>query len=207
MSAATTTEAPDVEKPSRAGRLLDLVRRLIDYGKELAATLQLRPTEPGIASVTRFFGITDIALILARITSGLHRAQVLEARLVRNAKHLDAPPRLARVRTPRAPRAAPPANHNPLLAQLPTSEQIAAKVRRQPIGVVIADICRDLGIAPSHPLWRELSRVIIKHGGSLAALLKHTLDQVCPLPAPAKTAGSRSASPTARRTSVSTGPP
>jgi hypothetical protein len=24
------------------------------------------------------------------------------------------------------------------------------------VGVVIADICRDLGIVPSHPLWGEV---------------------------------------------------
>jgi hypothetical protein len=42
-------------------------------------------------------------------------------------------------------------------------------VRRRPVGAVIADICRDLGILPSHPLWRELSEAIIRLGGSLAA--------------------------------------
>ena len=45
---------------------------------------------------------------------------------------------------------------NTRLTHLPTPEQIAATVRRQPIGAVFADICRDLGIPPSHPLWREL---------------------------------------------------
>ena len=57
---------------------------------------------------------------------------------------------------------------DPRLARLPTPEQIAAAVRRQPIGAVIADICRDLGIMPNHPLWRELQLAIIGHGGNLA---------------------------------------
>jgi hypothetical protein len=30
--------------------------------------------------------------------------------------------------------------------------------------------CRDLGIMPSHPLWRELQIAVIRHGGSLARL-------------------------------------
>lgn len=210
MSAAATTEAPCPEKPSHAGRLLDLVHRLIDYGKELAATLRRCHTDPALPSLTRPFGTADIALILARITSGLHRAEALEARLIRNAKRLDAEARPARVAATRAPRpaaVAPPANDHPYPAQLPTPEQIAAKVRRQPIGVVIADICRDLGITPSHPLWRELSLVIMRHGGSLAALLKHMFDQVFPLPAPVRAVDARSASPITRLAPGSTGPP
>ena len=61
-------------------------------------------------------------------------------------------------------------------ACLPTPEQIAAEVRRRPIGAVIADICRDLGIMPNHPLWRELRDAIIRYGGSLARLVKDICD-------------------------------
>ena len=78
---------------------------------------------------------------------------------------------------------------------LPTPEQIAAEVRRRPIGAVIADICRDLGIMPNHPLWRELRDVIIRYGGNLASLVKDICEQafqrpalswpLSPLPAPA----------------------
>ena len=66
---------------------------------------------------------------------------------------------------------------------MPTPEQIAAEVRRRPIGAVIADICRDLGVMPSHPLWRELRIVIIRNGGSLANLVKDILDRAIQLPA------------------------
>ena len=55
---------------------------------------------------------------------------------------------------------------------MPTPEQIAAEVRRRPIGAVIADICRDLGIMADHPLWRELRLAVILHGGSLAAFVR-----------------------------------
>ena len=81
MSATeATTAAP---KPSRAGRLICLVRQLIDYGRQLAATLR-NNQHP--------FSASDIALILARITRGLLRAEALEARIIRTAAKLDAEP-------------------------------------------------------------------------------------------------------------------
>src|SRR5271165_1561208 len=144
--APTPTDQP---KPSRTGRLLDLVRRLIDYGKELAASLHQRAaTDP--RSVVRLFGTADLALILLRITRGLLRANALETRLVQTAARLDAGP------TPRSA----PAQHKPRSArlavsrpedpdaplELPTEAEIAAWVRCRPIGAVVADICRDLGI-------------------------------------------------------------
>ena len=62
--------------------LLDLVRRLIDYGKELAATLHQRVADnPYFAPFN--FGTNDLELILARISRGLQRANALEERLVR----------------------------------------------------------------------------------------------------------------------------
>ena len=158
MTAAANVPDPPTQ-PSRSTNLLGLVRKLIDYGKELAATIRRRAfTDPG--SVISCFGTADVAQILARISRGLHRADALEARLLRNADRLDAAPRGASSPgMPRAPRqaAAPSAGEaDARITHLPTPEQIAAKVRRQPIGAVIADICRDLGILPSHPLWREL---------------------------------------------------
>jgi hypothetical protein len=174
MSDAPPAASPD-PPPSRVGRLLALVRKLIDYGRDLAAKVQRRdPT-----TETRHFDTGDISLILARITQGLHRAQVLEERLVRNGAHPDSP---RRTRTtlaahkPRAPRPAEPASQpDDPRAQLPTAEEIAIEVRRRPIGAVLADICRDLGILPSHPLWRELSEAIMFNGGNLARLVKEII--------------------------------
>jgi hypothetical protein len=180
MSAATTAPTPTTE-PSRAGRLLDLVRKLIDYGKELAATLRHHSATIDLAAATRPFGTRDIALILARITRGPHLANALEARLVQNAARLDAAPRpratpaAARPAAAGRPPAAPSAYAR--LAHLPTPEQIAAEVRRRPIGAVIADICRDLGIMPSHPLWREVQMAMIRYGGSLANLVRDLIHQ------------------------------
>jgi hypothetical protein len=182
------TEAPADPQPSRAGRLLGLIRQLIDYGRQLATTLRINP---------HAFGTSDIALILARITRGLLRAEALEARVIRDTARLDAdpaPPHAPSHRSPpartadrptdaTASREAPVPGLDPGLDPgicLPTSEQIAAEVRRRPIGAVIADICRDLGIMPSHPLWPELQRLIIRYGGNLANLVKDILNRAFP---------------------------
>ena len=60
---------------------------------------------------------------------------------------------------------------DPRLARLPTEQEIAAEVRRRPVGAVIVDICRDLGIRPGdcdRPFWDELCHAIIAYGGRLA---------------------------------------
>jgi hypothetical protein len=169
------------------------VRRLIDYGKELADTLRQRGTATVPAIRISGFGTSAIALILARITQGLHRAHALEARLIRNAARLDAEARPCRAASPRKPRLARPAPQpaDPAaacLAHLPTPEQIAAEVRRRPIGAAIADMCRDLGIVPSHPLWREAMIEIISYGGSLATLFNNTIERVRAFHSPGPTA-------------------
>ena len=104
---------PGEDRPSRFAHLLGLVRKLIDYGKELAATLQQRATNADLAAVTLPFGTRDIALILARITRGLLRANALEARVVALAARPDAPPAPSRAPAQRAPRAPRPAAVRP----------------------------------------------------------------------------------------------
>jgi hypothetical protein len=46
------------------------------------------------------------------------------------------------------------------------------------VGAVLADICRDLGIVPSNPLWRELSLAIIEQGGNIATRFKDTFKRL-----------------------------
>jgi hypothetical protein len=184
MSAAaiTPTDLPTpaaADQPSHTARLLSLVRKLIDYGRSLAASLQQPNPASDLADATRHFGISSIALILSRITRGLLRAAALEAGLERGKACLDIAPRPLAARTPHLPRPAQPAAEpaqsgacppDAGLALLPTPAQIAAEIRRRPAGAVIADICRDLGIMPSHPLWREISELVVRHGGNLATL-------------------------------------
>ena len=192
MSAATSADLPP---PTRSGGLLSLVRKLIDYGRELAATLRQCAVPHDTAHLRRSFGTCDLAVILARITQGLRRAGLLEERIVGAAARLDAEPQPKPTPSPRTPRArpceaappaprqtqAPAADTDPRLAHLPTPDEIAAMVRRQPIGAVLADICRDLGIVPSHKLWHELHAAIDKYGGNFVRLVMDRIAQVAPI--------------------------
>ena len=177
--------AAETDTPTRAGRLLNLLRKLIDYGKELAASLHQRSETADLQPIMRAFGTRDIARILARITCGLLRAQALEDKVHQNAARLDAPLQppnpqpAASTRSPSAPRTPQDRQLGPDLAllSLPTPDQIAAKVRCQSIGAVIADICRDLGIMPNHPLWRELQALIDEYRGNYASLVIEILNR------------------------------
>jgi hypothetical protein len=194
MSDAAATA--DLPPPSRSGRLLALVRKLVDYGKQLATSFRERPTPNSPRHLERLYGTSDIAVILARIAQGLLRARYLEEKITTTAARLDAEPRPKPTPSPRASRTVPCAaqprapSHQPepqptdtaaLLARLPTADQIAAKVRRQKIGAVLADICRDLGIPPSHPLWDELHRAINEYGGNFSRLYFDWLEQAFPI--------------------------
>jgi hypothetical protein len=206
--------ATGADAPSRTGRLLSLVRTLIDYGRQLATTLQQRTAATSLADVTRHFGTIDIGEILARITRGLIRAAALEARLASRLARQQAAPAAPSAPSPRRPRGARPVDRGASAddtgpTRLPTPEDIAAEVRRRPVGAVIADICRDLGIVPSNPLWRELSLAIIDNGGNLATLFKDTYRRISiwltDPPAPAHPAGPEPHLPFA--VTPGTGPP
>jgi hypothetical protein len=191
MSDAPITP-PTQDTQSSIARVLDLVRRLIDYGRELAATLAQSSVTPDLGATARAFGTRDIRLILARITLGLLRANALEARLVQCAEHPESAPAARgaptervgpgvrpedRQRTAAAPATQRTGAARLDLTHLPTPEQIAAEVRRRPIGTVIADICRDLGIMADHPLWQKLNWAILRHGGSLVPLYKDIMQR------------------------------
>ena len=191
MSGAPTAPA---SQPSRAGGLLGLVRKLVSYGTFLAATIRQRGLGNHPLIQGRQFGTTNIALILARIARGLLRAAALEARLHRSAARLDAPPpprapqlRVASAatepRTPRQRAGSSDTDNEALLAHPPTLEEIAAD-RRRPIGEVFADIVRDLGMVPAHPLWRELAPAILLERGRYAALVINLMDRLDRMPIP-----------------------
>jgi hypothetical protein len=205
MSAAATANPP---KPSRAAGLLHLIARLIDCGKELAAALRQHGAA-ALRPVGCNFGTDDIALILARIARGLLLATALQERVQSSAARLDADPQPARPsasRKPSALRAATPPRAtltDPRLDALPTAEELARDIRRRPIGAVLADICRDLGILPSHPLWRDLQMAIIRFDGNGTRLLVDIIDrQFAPL-----IAAEAAASLPPAATPASTGPP
>jgi hypothetical protein len=196
---ATSAASPDqpgvgMDMPTRIGCVLRLVRRLIDYGRQVADTVQQRASAPGFARFARPFGTTDLAVILARITRGLRRAAALETRLCRRAARdqplASKPFRTSPTHEPRPARrpatqpAAPPKSRttDPRLANLPTEDEIAAEVRRRPIGAVIVDICGDLGIAPGQldrAFWEEISHAIMMYGGSLSRFLRNLHTGLC----------------------------
>jgi hypothetical protein len=191
MSAALARPAPASHPdPDRAAdhtpspqRFAGLLRRVFDYGKQLLVAVRLRSACPEFPRLAKPFGTADLRRILARISAAIGRALLLEEGFLRQAglgHHAVPPPvRNPSARKPRAARpdampeqdAAPaqPARRtdNPLV---PTAAQLAVELRRHPAGVVLAGICRDLGITPHHPLWDEVSRAIVACGGSIAEL-------------------------------------
>jgi hypothetical protein len=51
--------------------------------------------------------------------------------------------------------------------------------RRRSVAAVPADICRDLGITPYHPLWPGMCEAITIYGGSVADLEPEAGERWC----------------------------
>jgi len=155
------------------------VRKLIDFGRDLMATVQARETDAAPITIARRFGTLDAARIIARITRGLMIAAALELRLSRPVPCMGVrptPPTPARrTSAPRKPRQPRIDEEAELLGALPSAKEIAARLRKRRPGAVIVEICRDLGIDYRHELWREIQDAITHHGGSLATVLRNVL--------------------------------
>jgi len=177
MSAALTT-ADNACDPALSdgerGRLVGLVRKLIDCGRELIATLKnVNGPNPPLEIARRFGGVS-LALIITRITRGLMIAAALEKRLLHPRPRVPTQTDRKRPESPKAsrtPRQPPPDEEEELLGTLPSAREIAARIRNRRIGAVLVEICRDLGITTRHELWRELNDAIIIHGGNTVKLM------------------------------------
>ena len=178
-------DVPPRDALPRVGRLLGIVRKLVAFGTNLLNTLQQGASAQREARTMHAFGTKDLALIIARIKCGLQRAAGLEVRLngfVKRGRDLRPSPwRPSTPRERKAADAAPDATaprapvRTEVLALLPSAEEIAEQVRSRPIGVVISDICRDLGLAPGlmdGVMWQELSEAFLDCGLSLARFLR-----------------------------------
>jgi len=185
MSQAPSTAEPS-SRPERDGagvpegiaRLLQVLHWIIGYGMHCATTLQKRSAEEfrSFAERYRDGGFNEI---LTRIKRGLMLAAALEEKLRKRAKTgRDVAPVDVRYATPRPDRAADATSkrtrvrHTKIVDmppdRLPTAEQIAAELRRRPLGAVLADICRDLGLRPddlTEAQWKELHDLILRYGG------------------------------------------
>jgi hypothetical protein len=183
---------PPVQDGTRIGRVLGVLGALILYGQDLIRNLRQHAGTPAFTRLASRFPTTDLTAILRRIARGLLLAVALEKRLQQRAARgrdlTPSPvraPRKSAAPRPRTRRARPPAA--PDLVKLPTPQEIAALLRRKPLGTVIADICRDLGIVRGDvgpELWHELRFVVIEYGGSFARYISDMIDRALPLSQP-----------------------
>lgn len=185
----TTTQATPA---GTAARLLVLVRALAVIGQELLDCLRDGAGTIHPSRLLFRFQTDMIALIVARVRRGMMIAAALEKRLLRGGRLLGLTRPQTAVRNPaeagaqsdqrdpthpsnptrrRKARYDADADDAALLLGLPSAEDIAERLRRQPIGAVLADLCLDLGINGTHPLWRDLHAAILCHGGNVTHLM------------------------------------
>ena len=187
-----TVPGPQTQGEIRFGPLLALVARIIDFGQALVASLQRQNTPIPSRPLAWRHGTINLTLIIARITRGLLLAAGLQARLLRarpaRAGNRPSPTNPALPR-PRPIRLSQAEDDAALLRAMPTADEIARRIRHQSAGTVIVDICRDLGIDTTHPLWPEIRNAIIAYGGSLARMLRLWMAQMTALFVPPPHAG------------------
>ncbi len=172
LATADRTKDPALRDLER-GRLLGLVRKLIDYGREMVASLQAHDTPTPSPVMAWRFGSLNLTLIIARITRGLILAGLMEKRLLRPLpRPVEPAVRAESSRKPRAPRRPPVDEAAELLTGLPSAKEIAARLRNRKTGAVLVEICRDLGIGTDHPLWPEIRDAIMFNGGKLANMMR-----------------------------------
>ena len=164
---AHPSDPPQDRAATRATRLLGLLHKLIDFGKEMAAAAQQRPAGDALARLATHFGTKSTALILASIARGLRLAAILEERLGGQPARLNPARAAADALRPRKPRAPHPksASESPpqdKRTRLPTSRKIVAWARQYPIETVLLHLCRDLGLTLSDPLWQEVDDILIE---------------------------------------------
>jgi hypothetical protein len=175
-------------------RFAIFLRKVINCGKQLGVAMRLRAQGPDFPRFTKPFGTTCLPHILRRISVAIRRALLMEEQAMKQAGIIPPPP--VRNRTPSSgePRArrqdaAPPGSQrtarpaaplaDPHYAGYPSAKELAAEFLRRPIAEVLADICRDLGITPQHPLWPEMCDFIADHGGSVTALEQDAGERWC----------------------------
>ena len=193
-----TTAAPEGAAspvPRHVGRILLLIHMLVGYGKDFAASLRQQTVTPRFhLAMQARFGTSEIARILIRIGRALRLAAALETQLHRlaatgqdamtSAEVALVPPCSRGNRsTTTADRRAATGGTAPdnLDDDLPTDEEILALARRGKLGVLIAAICRDLGLVPSvvtEQQWSDVAEIIRTFGGNFVQLIGDALARI-----------------------------
>ena len=181
--------------PGRIAAVLKVLATLIAHARHFTATAAARVSTPEFTTAAAVFGTHDLPPILRRMRRGLLRALALrDYLLTRAAQGHDlrfawpsrvellphhrpparpAPPPRATPRLPRGPDPSVLDPNDPAAFRLPRPEDLAAEVRRRPIGRTIAYICLDLGIAPglcAGEFWDQVEKALRRFGGSLDRL-------------------------------------
>jgi len=194
---APTTPTPTKPRPipGRIGAVLTVLVTIIAHARHFAATATTRASTPEFAPAAAVFGTDHLPTILHRMQRGLLRALALHEYLLARAARgrtlrFAWPPRVepqphhrpparpapTKRQAPLHPRRPDPAlldPADPAASRLPTPEDLAAEVRRRPVGRTIAYICMDLGIAPGlcqGEFWNQVEKTLRRYGGSLDRL-------------------------------------
>ena len=129
-----------------------------------AARLDLRkPASSSVSSLRlvlregRFHQVKRMMAVLGRVVLRLHRERIggltLPADLAEGAARPLTADEVALLAA--------------LLLGVPSAAEIAEMVRRKPIGRVLEDICRDIGLEPADPGWNDLVFALCAHGGDI----------------------------------------
>ena len=165
---------------------LSVVRMLIAYACHIARKAEECAVRGDISPVTINFG-KGIAIdqLIIRVARGLRRALMLQEMLEQCATTgRDLAPVARRESGPSggSRRGGQDKDKPPHVERLPSVAEIAAELERKPLGVVVADICHDIGIVPSdltEEQWDALQTVILTYGGTTGRLwpaMKHNME-------------------------------
>jgi hypothetical protein len=192
MTSTAPTQGEPRPVPGRIGAVLKVLATLIAHARYFAATVATRVDITEFATVAAVLGTYDVPVILNRVQRGILRALALQQYLLDRAARgrnlrfawkpcVDLQPHhRPPARPAQAKRAAPvrarqtdPAllgPDDPGAYRLPTQEELAAWVRRRPVGRTITYICLDLGLVPGlcdGAFWNQVDKVMRRYGGSL----------------------------------------
>ena len=195
--AAALAQTPDPPQdrpadvaPSLTTRMLGLVRKLIDYGRQRATSLAQQPQPAGEARIDlqiRFgilrFGQKSTARILAQIVHALRLAAILEDRLAGRPARRHTTASLCPCAVTALPR-------RPASRSAKTGQRDRARTPfHLPVDFLLLRICTELGIDYDDPLWKEMEALVNEHRDNRIASFQQTHKQQGSAPVTASAPG------------------